>query len=149
MAERLQHTAKAFVEWGNENRGKQPRHTALIPDLDVEMARSHAVIAPIDVPVGNRSRILTAMAKGSLVIAHRNVALGNPHLIDGETALLAGDAQGFAERMAWAVERPDMRDRIIRHAMQVYRDNYAPSAASPQMAQQLAGVAAGSPSGKA
>lgn len=123
-------------------------YVGFIPDLDVEMARSHAVIAPIDVPVGNRSRILTAMAKGSLVIAHRNVALGNPHLIDGETALLAGDAEGFAERMVWAVERPEMRNRIARHAMQVYQDHYAPAVASPLIVRELENVVAEAVAGR-
>ena len=70
-----------------------------VPDIDSVITACHAVLFPIDVAVGNRSRILTALCKGALVIAHRNVALGNPALVDGRTCALAATPEEFIDRM--------------------------------------------------
>ncbi len=105
-------------------------YVGFIDDLGAMMATVHAVIAPLDVPVGNRSRLLTAMAKGALVIAHENAALGNPMLADGQTALLARDAAEFARQMRLAVESPDACTAIVDRAEKAYLDHYAPEAAA-------------------
>ena len=53
-------------------------HVGFVDDLAGLLASVHAAIAPISVPVGNRSRISTALAAGTVVVAHENAALGNP-----------------------------------------------------------------------
>lgn len=108
-----------------------------IEDLDAMMATVHAVIAPLDVPVGNRSRLLTAMAKGALVIAHENAALGNPMLVAGQTALLARDAAGFARHMRLAAQDPDACAAIIDRAEKAYLEHYAPPAAARALVQAI------------
>ncbi len=111
-----------------------------VEDLDAVMASCHAVLVPIDVPVGNRSRILTAMAKRTLVIAHRNTALGNPDLIDGETAYLAGDAEGFVERMRLAVADRQRAEAIIERAFSCWERKFHPDAAGARLAARVAAL---------
>ena len=92
-----------------------------VDDLVGFMGRCHAVLVPIKVPVGNRSRILTAMAHGALVIAHRNTALGNADLVSGENCLLAGSADEFLQHMRLAVEAPARAAAIAQNGRQVLR----------------------------
>lgn len=102
-----------------------------IENLAQCMAGCHAVIAPLDVPVGNRSRILTAWSMKALVIAHQNASLGNPSLIDGKTAYLANDASAFADKMYYCVENPDKSKVVIAKAYNTYLKEYSLESASP------------------
>jgi glycosyltransferase involved in cell wall biosynthesis len=108
-----------------------------VEDLAAALASCHAVLAPIDVPVGNRSRIITAMALRGLVIAHRNTALGNPDLVDGETCYLAADAAAFAAAMAAAVDDPARRQAIIDRAFRCYSEHYRPELAAARLARRV------------
>lgn len=115
-----------------------------VDDLDALLAACHAVLVPIDVPVGNRSRILTAMAKRALVIAHTNAALGNPDLEDGATCYLASSAVDFVERMRLAVEKRGAADAIIERAYCRYQKHFSVNAASGRLAlhvRRLVGTA--------
>jgi glycosyltransferase involved in cell wall biosynthesis len=98
---------------------------------------------PIDVPVGNRSRILTAMAMRSLVIAHANTALGNPDLVDGETCYLAADAKGFVEAMVAAVDDPARREAVVDRALRCYRERFHPERATGRLAGRVAALLPG------
>jgi glycosyltransferase involved in cell wall biosynthesis len=109
-----------------------------VDDLAGVLATCHAALAPIDVPVGNRSRILTAMALRGLVIAHSNTALGNPDLVDGKTCYLAGDAAGFASAMAAAVDDPARREAIIERAFRCYGERFHPERATARLARRVA-----------
>ena len=51
-------------------------HVGFVDDLAGLLGSVHAAIAPISVPVGNRSRILTALAAGAVVVAHRTPRSG-------------------------------------------------------------------------
>jgi glycosyltransferase involved in cell wall biosynthesis len=109
-----------------------------VENLDSVLAVCHAVLVPIDVPVGNRSRILTAMAMRSLVIAHANTALGNPDLVDGETCYLAGDAKGFVHAMEDAVDDPAKRKAVVDRALRCYRERFHPERAGARLAERVA-----------
>jgi hypothetical protein len=117
-----------------------------VEDLDAVLASCHAVLVPIDVPVGNRSRILTAMAKRTLVIAHQNTALGNPDLVDGVTAYLAADAGAFVERMRLAVVEPERAETIIERAFLCWRDKFHPDAAAAKLVTRVAALLEAAPS---
>ena len=108
-----------------------------VEDIDGVLARCHAMIAPISAPVGNRSRILTAMAKGALVIAHEKAALGNPALVDGETCYLAADGDGFVKRMRLAVEDRDAARAIIDRARHCYRSHFHPDVATEKLVERV------------
>jgi hypothetical protein len=97
------------------------------------MAQCHAVIAPISVPVGNRSRILTAMAKGAVVVAHENAAMGNPDLIDGETCYLARSPAEFIERMKRSFLDERASQQIIDRARACYNTRFHPDIAAASL----------------
>ncbi len=118
-------------------RRPQMRYLGFVEDIDTVLSAIHAVIAPIDVPVGNRSRILTALAKQVPVIAHSNVALGNPDLVDGATCLLARDGQGFADRMIRAAEHPASLDDMRRNGEHLYLTRFAPRIAADQLVRTI------------
>jgi glycosyltransferase involved in cell wall biosynthesis len=124
--------------------GKQEiEQLGFVEDLAAMLAACHAVLAPIDVPVGNRSRIVTAMALRGLVVAHANTALGNPDLVDGETCYLARDAVDFASAMAKAVDDPIRRDAIVDRASRCYRDRFHPERATAGLARRIETLLAG------
>ncbi len=101
-----------------------------IRDLTKRISDVHAVLVPIDVPVGNRSRILTAQAKRGLVVTHRNAALGNSFLLHGKNCLLADSADEFLACMVESVENDIESLRIIDQAENSYLDHYSPEIAT-------------------
>ena len=107
------------------------RYLGFVDDLDAVLARCHAVIAPIDVPVGNRTRILTALAKRTLVVAHSNTALGNPDLVDNSTCYLARDVEGYVVRLRAAFENQAAADAIAQRGQDSYRAHFLPIVAVP------------------
>jgi glycosyltransferase involved in cell wall biosynthesis len=129
----------ALPDWAEQALEGKPevKRLGFVPDLDPVLGGCHAALFPIDVPVGNRSRILTAMAKGLPVIAHRNCALGNSDLVDGETALLAADADDFAERMRRIFDSPALADSIAARAHDCYRTRFHPDAAGSRLVIRL------------
>lgn len=108
-----------------------------VDDLAEEVGRCHAVLAPISVPVGNRSRIVTAMSMGALVVAHANTAMGNPELVSGDNCLLASSASEFAEHMRLAYASPDLAARLGASARQTYQRSFEPEVASQRLVQEL------------
>lgn len=113
------------------------RFLGFVDDLASEVARCHAVLAPISVPVGNRSRIVTAMSMGALVVAHANTALGNPELVSGDNCLLASSARDFAENMRCAYASPDLAARLGASARHTYLRSFEPEVASQRLVQEL------------
>jgi hypothetical protein len=126
-------------EWFRRRITDKPEFKVLgfVENIDDVMGRCHAVLAPISVPVGNRTRILTAMAIGALVIAHENAALGNPALVDGETCYLATDGVGFVKRMLLAVEDRDASLAIIDRARRSYQSQFHPDIASKKLVERV------------
>jgi glycosyltransferase involved in cell wall biosynthesis len=116
--------------WVEEEMGRKPefRYEGFVEDIEGLMHSCHAVLVPIDVPVGNRSRIITAMANKTLVIAHVNTALSNPELVDGKTCLLANDVTEFISKMEKAVNGGGMLE-IVNRARRVYEECFHPEAA--------------------
>jgi glycosyltransferase involved in cell wall biosynthesis len=136
--------ARKLPAWAQESMRVKPElvFEGFVDDLYARMDRCSAAIVPIDVPVGNRSRIVTAMAYGLLVIAHPNTALGNPDLVSGETCLLAATPAEFAERMAAAHEDPASAARIERNARRVYERAFEPKRAAEILINRLASLQA-------
>jgi len=113
-----------------------------VDDLESLMLTCHAALAPIDVKVGNRTRILTAMSLGVPTVNHTHTALGNPALIDGETCYLATDPAVFAERMKRTVERGPEVETIIKNARMVFETQFESKAATDALQRELAAMLA-------
>jgi len=131
--------ARSLPAWAEASLRDRPEVAFLgyVEDLYAEMDRCHAAIVPIDVPVGNRSRIVTAMGYGLLVIAHPNTALGNPELVADKTCLLAETPREFARQMARAYEDPGRAERIELAARASYERNFEPRAAAALLIEQM------------
>jgi glycosyltransferase involved in cell wall biosynthesis len=133
---------RSLADWAMASLRSKPeiRFEGFVDDLYARMDACHAAIVPIDVPVGNRSRIVTAMGYGLLVVAHPNTALGNPALVSGETCLLAGTPREFARCMKLAYEDRELSMRIERSARQAYERLFAPEPAARLLISALEGA---------
>lgn len=131
--------ARGLPSWVERELGERPelKYLGFVDDIVTVMRTCHAVLVPIEVPVGNRSRILTAMAAGVPVVAHENAALGNPDLVDGATCYLARDGRRFVEGMRRAVERPEEAARIVRQARSCYEVHFTPEAAAGMLLAEV------------
>lgn len=105
-------------------------YRGFVPDIEGLMSRCHAMLVPIDVPVGNRSRILTAWSQRLLVIAHQSTALGNPDLVDGSTCYLAATPDQFVDRITRAVREPAEARRVAEQGYRTYREKFSPVSAA-------------------
>jgi glycosyltransferase involved in cell wall biosynthesis len=108
-----------------------------VDDLEDLGRRCHAVLVPIDVPVGNRSRIVTAMAYGWPIVAHTNTARGNPELVSGSNCLLANCVEEFVDHMRLSVENPGAGAALGRAAKGSYSGTFAPEVATAKMLDRL------------
>lgn len=113
------------------------RFLGFVDDLESLMLSCHGVLAPIDVPVGNRTRILSAASLGVPVVAHSNTALGNPDLVDGVSCYLADEPVAFVERMRRCVERGVGLDQLLSNARRMYETKFAPEAATDLLLQEI------------
>lgn len=134
---------RSLAPWAMDSIAAKPeiRFEGFVDDLYDRMDRCHAAIVPIDVPVGNRSRIITAMGYGLLVIAHPSTALGNPALVSGKTCLLADTPAAFADQMVAAHGDAGMCAGIEAAAREAYEQLFEPSVAARQLRAQIAELA--------
>jgi glycosyltransferase involved in cell wall biosynthesis len=132
----------AIPLWAEEALAAAPEleHVGFVDDLTALLRSVHAAIAPISVPIGNRSRILTALAAGTAVVAHENAALGNPDLVDGETCFLAADPAEFAARMALCVDSPAQAREVAERGRELYRTRFRPDVAVAAAVDTLAAL---------
>ncbi len=123
--------ARELPEWVKSDLESRPEFKFLgfVDDLTALVDQCHAVLAPISVPVGNRSRIVTALSMESVVIAHDNTALGNPELVSGENCYLASSAEEFTFHMRFAFENALETARISEAARLTYEREFLPRAA--------------------
>lgn len=140
--------APAWVQTALADKPEIVAH-GFVEDLVAFMRGSHAVLVPIDVPVGNRSRILTAMAHRSLVVAHTNTTAGNPDLVSGENCLLAASPAEFVRQLRFAFEKPDEAAAIARRGQETYERLFSPPRAVARFVELLVAGLPGARAGSA
>jgi glycosyltransferase involved in cell wall biosynthesis len=131
--------------WVRESVAAKPeiQFLGFVPDLIEVMDSCSAFLAPINVPVGNRSRILTAMAARIPVVAHASTAMGNPLLVDGVTCLLADSAPKFVHQLEKLLADATLAENIAGSARHAYLKNHQPSHATGMLIAHLSAAAAG------
>lgn len=82
-----------------------------LEDLEPLYARSLAMLAPVFGGSGVRVKMLEGFRAGMPVVTTPDGAFGLP-LVDGKEALVAGDPEGFAERVERLVKDEALRQRI-------------------------------------
>ena len=91
--------------------------------------KCHACLFPIDVPLGNRSRIVTALANRWPVIAHKNVSLGNPALRSNFNCLLAENNRKFVSFSKKIFKENRLGQRIVENGFKTYSKYFKPQSA--------------------
>ena len=102
-----------------------------VPNLKAELAACHAMIAPIEAPVGNRSRIVTAMAYQLPVVTHINAAEGNPDLKNDINCCLGANADAMVKSLSRLVSDRHYANEIAKNGSQLYLDKFHPARACP------------------
>lgn len=129
----------SLPEWFAEAIKDKPEfvRVGFVENLPSTLAECHAALVPIDVPAGNRTRILYALSQSTLVIAHENVALGNVALVDGQTCALAASGGEFVARMKRAVDDPLWTRRVAEAGCQAYKDLFSPEKATAKFIARI------------
>ena len=111
------------------------RLRGFVDDIDDEMAR-----APVFLCLNNASaykvghtRYLHAWSLGTAVVAHRDVALSMPELVDGENCLLGGSAAEIAEQTTRAINDRALRRRIGDAGYATFRDKFTADKVAPEI----------------
>jgi len=109
-----------------------------VPDLNVALSGCHAMIAPIEAPVGNRSRILTALANGLPVIAHINTSLGNPDLVSGVNCCLGRNADEMLDHFYMLMDDHHYFESIAEGGRKLYLEKFDPLIACEALLNRIA-----------
>jgi glycosyltransferase involved in cell wall biosynthesis len=83
-----------------------------VEDLTKEFEEATALLVPTQIELGFRTRVLDAFRHGVTVVAHRANSIGMPELIDGKNALVARNAQEFADKVQQLVRDNNEAQRL-------------------------------------
>lgn len=111
-----------------------------VPDIKPLLAKCHALIAPIEAPVGNRTRIITALAYRLPVIAHSNTALGNPDLVSEVNCWLADTPDKMLQYFYKIVDDTKYASKIAEQGYRLYLEKFYPESASRAFLMRVAEV---------
>jgi hypothetical protein len=100
-----------------------------LKNINTIASKVHACLFPIDVPVGNRSRIVTAMASGWPIIAHKNVNKGNPSLKNGYNCLLCENLEDFKKNCDLIYNKKKISSKLTLNAKKTYKQSFDKSSA--------------------
>lgn len=126
-------------DWAEKKIRKIPEFKFLgyVDDLEELINSCHAVIVPIPVPVGNRSRILTALSQSSIVIAHKNTSKGNPELVSNKNCFLSEDPEQFVYYMKKTYYEQKTLLSLKKNAYKTYSENFNPNVACKKFVKEL------------
>jgi len=110
-----------------------------MPELEPLYARSLAMLAPVFGGSGVRVKMLEGFRAGMPVVTTPDGAFGLP-LSDGVEAMVAGDPEGFAERVQRIVEDEALRQRI-REGAYAYLDRHHSTRVAAEVMRRVLGIA--------
>jgi len=93
--------------------------------IEREYATCHAVLVPIPVKVGFRTRIAEAFAYGKCVIAHSANCQGMPEVVDQVNAMCAEDPGELAQRIITVLGDRTLRQILGNSARQTFLNHYS------------------------
>jgi hypothetical protein len=117
---------------------KELEYVGFVDDLDKLICQCHGAVIPVDVPVGNRSRIVTCFGLKIPVIAHKNTALGNPSLKHKYNCYLADNPNDFAQYMYDIYKKP--HDNMVHNAFYSYKYSFDPKYAIDQLMYEIKNI---------
>jgi glycosyltransferase involved in cell wall biosynthesis len=110
-----------------------------LEDLEPLYARSVAMVAPVTGGSGVRLKLLEGFRAGIPVVTTPDGAFGLP-LEDGREVLVAGDPEGFAERIEHVLEDEALRDRV-RDGAYGYLESHHSLAVAQSVMRRALGIA--------
>jgi hypothetical protein len=119
------------------NTHKEFKVLGFVPDLRATLAECHAMIAPVEAPVGNRSRILTGLALNIPVIAHINTSLGNPDLKSGINCFLGNTAEEMSMHFFNLVDSLEYGNSIAEAGRKLYFEKFHPLIACKLLLREI------------
>lgn len=111
--------------------------TGRIEPPDDEFRTCAVQLVPTPFVLGIRVRIVTGMAFGCCIVAHRSEAANIPELADGLNCFLADTGAALAKKIVAAIRQPALREEIGRNARRDYESQFAPSVAVKPVRQTL------------
>lgn len=103
------------------------KYLGFIDDLDYTLNEFSALLIPISLPLGNRTRVLDGLSFGIPVVGHKALKRGNPFLIDNINCLLADSGPDFIAALSRICSDSDCRNYIISNGYATYDLTYNPS----------------------
>lgn len=91
-----------------------------VEDLDAELGGADVVIDPTPIPLGIRTRLITAFSCGCAVITHVANRSGIPEIVDCSNALVVSDGPSFARAITRLLSTPALADCLRVAARQTY-----------------------------
>ena len=99
-------------------------YAGFVPDLAEALAQATVVAMPLRSGGGLRGKVLEAWAVGRAVVA-TSVACEGLDVRDGEHALVADDAEGFAAQLVACLQDRKLRQRLELGGGQLVRERYS------------------------
>lgn len=108
-----------------------------VESLEKEINNADLFFSPMKYPIGVRTRVITALSYGLLVLTDKTVSLGAPELIDGRDVIYADNAEETRQALERAYNNPDWLDRIGENGRQAWEKLYRPEANISQILKKL------------
>jgi glycosyltransferase involved in cell wall biosynthesis len=102
------------------------KYLGFINDLDSTLNQFTALLIPISLPLGNRTRVLDGLSFGIPVVGHKAICGGNPFLVDGINCALAKTGSEFISKLDKICEDSNYRNNIISNGILTYDLTYNP-----------------------
>lgn len=115
------------------NRYPEIKNLGFINDIDSIASKCHAFIFPGKVPIGNRSRLLSCLSSGILIIASKSVTLGNNLFKNKYNSLIAKNSNEFVDLMYFAYKNKNIVNQLKKNGKKTYMSNYEPREASRKL----------------
>lgn len=103
------------------------KYLGYISDLDSTLMDFTALLIPISLPLGNRTRVLDGFSFGIPVVGHKALKKGNPFLIDGVNCLLSESGPDFVVKLNRICLDFKFRNKLISNGFSTYDLSYNPS----------------------
>jgi glycosyltransferase involved in cell wall biosynthesis len=101
------------------------QYRGFVTDIGEVFKEICAILVPISVPVGNRTRVLSAFSCGMPVIAHKNVSRGNNVMVNCSNAMLCESADEYINAMELLLTDNELWKNISNNSKDTYNLYYS------------------------
>ncbi len=103
--------------------------TGRVEPPDLEFTSCVAQLVPTPFVLGIRVRIITGLAFGCCIIAHKSEKANIPELISGDNCLIGANGKELASHLIRVIEDKEYASKIGRNARETYERYFSPNEA--------------------